>query len=117
LNQASSGHPGLILLRQFSKNNSKMEKQLSVYQRVLAGVSNSYYGAMSMMILFGSCWGSVAAMLIFKNDAPIWELGLCIAITMANNAAAIGQAPVKWLVNIFTASVLVNAALILVNMF
>lgn len=93
-----------------------MEKQVSVYQRVVNSVSESYYASMSMMILFGSCWGSIAAMMIFMNDAPLWELGFCIGLTMANNAAGIGQAPVKWLVNLFSLSVIVNALFIIINL-
>ncbi len=68
-----------------------------------------------MTILIGSIMGGIAAMFILKNDAPIWQLGICMASAMANNVAAIGQAPTKWVVNLFLACLSINIILILLN--
>ena len=87
------------------------------YNQLIKKAEFGYFGIMSMVILIGSCWGAIAAMMIFQNHAPIWEVGVAIAATMAANAAAIGQAPVKWLINLFIASMLINTLLILINVF
>ena len=59
--------------------------------------------------------GGIAAMFILKNDAPIWQLGICMASAMANNVAAIGQAPTKWVVNLFLTCLIINILLISIN--
>ena len=92
-----------------------MEKQVNRMDSFFKKAEFSYYGIMSMVVLIGSCWGSIAAMMIFKNNAPIWELALVIAGTMGANAAAIAQAPIKWLLSVAAGSAVVNTLLILVN--
>ena len=68
-----------------------------------------------MTILIGSCWGAIAAMMIFKNDAPIWEVAVTIALTMGSNTAAIGQATTKWVINMFVLSMVVSTLFIVIN--
>lgn len=89
----------------------------SKYDLFIENLNFSYFGLISMTILAGSIIGGIAAALILGNNAPIWELGLCAAVSMANNTAAIGQAPTKWVFNLFVLSILVNALLILTNLF
>jgi hypothetical protein len=92
-------------------------KELSAYDKFIEGLKFSYFGIISMTILIGSIVGGISAMYILKNDAPVWQLGLCMATAMANNVSGIGQAPVKWVVNLFLLSIVVNAVLILMNIF
>ena len=75
----------------------------------------NYFGMIAMTITIGSILGGLTAMYIFQNNAPTWELGICMAGAMANNVSAIGQAPAKWVANIFVISTLINILLILVN--
>ncbi len=91
------------------------EKHQSAYDNWIKKLNFSYFGIISMTILVGSILGGIAAMYILKNDAPIWQLGICMASAMANNVAAIGQAPTKWVVNLFFTCLTINIMLILLN--
>jgi len=85
------------------------------YRQFIKKVSFSYYGFIAMAILTGSCLGGITTMQVFEHNAPFWEFILSLGITMANLVACIGQAPVKWAVNLFAACLLVNTVLLLVN--
>ncbi len=87
------------------------------YNQLIEKLNFSYFGLISMTILIGSILGGIAAMFILQNDAPIWQLGICMSSAMANNVVGIGQAPVKWVFNIAVINVLVNGILILINAF
>lgn len=89
--------------------------EVSGYAKLIEKMNFSYFGIMSMTILIGSIVGGLAASCILANDAPVWQLGVCAAVSMANNTAGIGQAPTKWVVNLFLLSIVVNALLIAVN--
>jgi hypothetical protein len=76
----------------------------------------SYFGIIAMTISVGSILGGIAAMFVFQNDAPTWQLGVAMMVSMANNVAAIGQAPTKWVVNIFALCVVLNLLIIAINL-
>lgn len=98
------------------KNESKTSVQTkSKYEQFIESLNFSYFGLISMSILVGSIIGGIAAAAILSNDAPIWQLGLCAAVSMANNTAGIGQAPTKWVFNLFIVSIVVNTLLIIAN--
>ena len=93
-------------------------KEISVskegrYQRFLAEAKYNYFAVISMSILIASIWGGLTAMVILENNAPIWILCANIYITMASNIASIGQASVKWVINLFALSILINLAIVL----
>ncbi len=88
----------------------------SAYDRLLKKLEFSYFGIISMTITIGSMLGAIAAMFILQNDAPIWQLCFCMALAMANNVAAIGQAPFKWVANIFILATIVNTIFIIINL-
>jgi hypothetical protein len=88
----------------------------SRYDQWIETIKFSYYGIISMTMIIGSCLGGIATMYVFQNDAPIWQFVLATAISMANNVAAISQAPMKWVVNIFALTVIINAILIIANL-
>jgi hypothetical protein len=98
-------------------HTSSANTQLSWYGKLINKLDFSYFGLIAMTISIGSIIGGIAAMYIFENDAPIWQLGLCMAGAMANNVAAIGQAPTRWVVNIFILNFVISAFLILINAF
>jgi len=87
------------------------------YNRLIEKLNFSYFGLISMTILIGSILGGIAAMFILQNDAPIWQLGICMSAAMANNVVAIGQAPVKWVFNVAIINVTIAGILILINAF
>ena len=96
-------------------HNAGSKAHASSYERFMEKIKFSYFGIISMTILIGSCLGGITAMVVLKNDAALWQLGLCMAVSMANNVAAISQAPIKWVVNSFVIGIVVNTLLILAN--
>ena len=86
-------------------------------QRFWEEAKYNYFAIIGMCILVASIWGGITAMVVLENNAPIWVLCLNIYITMASNIASIGQAPIKWVVNLFTFAMLFNLALVLLYAF
>lgn len=86
------------------------------YAKLIEKAQFSYFGLISMTISIGSILGGIAAMFVFQNDAPTWQLGVAMMVSMANNVAAIGQAPAKWVVNIFALCVVLNLLIIVINL-
>lgn len=73
------------------------------------------FGAMTVMLTFQSCWGSVAAMLAIQDDN--WFLVSVVAVlTMSSNAMFIAQADAKPCILTFYLSVFVNAIIILLSL-
>lgn len=73
------------------------------------------FGAMTIMITFQSCLGSIAAMLCIQND--LWLLVSVVAVlTMSSNAMFIAQADAKPCILTFYLSVIVNAGIILATL-
>jgi hypothetical protein len=103
------------LNRTYASTPAKTKSQTSAYDKWLEKLKFSYFGIISMTISIGSILGGIAAMAVFENDAPIWQLALCMGVSMANNVACIGQAPFKWMMNLFFLCVAVNTLLITVN--
>lgn len=89
-----------------------MEKINSIFEQL----EFYRYGVMAMTLTAGSCWGSAAVLFMAKNDAPMWEIAACAAISMGANSMAIALAPMKILMWTFVASVIVNGLLIVVNL-
>lgn len=87
------------------------------YAAFIKKMEFSYFGLIAMAILIGSCLGGITAMKIFENDAPLWQFILGLGISMANLVASISQAPTKWVVNLFGASLIINTLLLLINLF
>lgn len=100
---------------QTTAHTSSANTQLSWYGKLIKKLEFSYFGLIAMTISIGSIIGGIAAMYIFQNDAPIWQLALCMMGAMANNVAAIGQAPTRWVANIFLLNCAIATFLILIN--
>jgi len=99
----------------FAHSSQSINNQVSWYSKLIQKLEFSYYGLIAMTITVGSIIGGIAAMFIFQNDAPIWQLGVCMATAMANNVSAIGQAPTRWVFNIFLTNFAVCALFIIIN--
>lgn len=106
----------LALKESQSRTRINSNVNVSGYSKLIEKLKFSYFGIISMTILIGSILGGISAMFIFENNAPIWQLGVVMAGAMANNVCAIGQAPTKWVVNIFLISVFLSALFIVVNL-
>jgi len=97
------------------RTHATSSKANGFYSRLIKKAEFSYFGLISMTISVGSILGGIAAMFIFQNDAPTWQLGVAMMVSMANNVAAIGQAPAKWIVNLFVLCLVLNSLLIALN--
>jgi hypothetical protein len=85
------------------------------YDQFLQSNEKNYFSFIAMTILVGSIWGGLTAMLIDKFNAPVWQMAVNVASSMACNVAAIGQAPLRWVVNLFVLSMLLNTILMLIQ--
>ena len=83
------------------------------YQRFFEEAKFNYFAVIGMCILLVSIWGGITAMVVLENNAPIWILCVNIYITIASNIASIGQAPLRWVLNLFGLAMLINTLLIL----
>ncbi len=100
-----------------SRNKTiNVNANLNWYKKLIKKAEFSYFGLIAMTITIGSILGGISAMYIFQNDAPIWQLGIVMSVSMANNVAAIAQAPAKWIVNLFTLCVLLNLLMTVINL-
>ncbi len=98
-----------------SIKNVKLNTESNWYNSFIAKLDFSYFGLISMTILIGSIIGGITASVVLSSNAPVWQLGLCAAVSMANNTAGIGQAPTKWVFNLFIGSFITNVLLIIIN--
>jgi hypothetical protein len=109
-------HPtAQVFVREAKTKTANRTESISAYDKWIEKLNFSYFGIIAMTITIGSMLGGFAAMSIHAVDAPIWQLALCMSVSMANNVACIGQASTKWVVNIFFLTVIVNTLLIIVN--
>ncbi|PWH81312.1 hypothetical protein [Brumimicrobium oceani] len=73
------------------------------------------FGAMTIMITFQSCLGSVAAMLAIQDNN--WFLvGVVAVLTMSANSMFIAQADAKPCIITFYVSIIANAFIILLSL-
>jgi len=95
---------------------NRTAKKVTSYDQFIKNLEFWHFSIISVAIIFSSCLGGIATMQIFENNAPFWEFLLAIGFTMANLVACIAQAPTKWVVNLFAASMLINALLLIINL-
>lgn len=90
------------------ENISWFEKQANWFEA-------SRFGAMTLMMTFLSCYGSIGAMYSIKNQ---FYIGLVVAavVTMASNAAFIAQVSSKICLVFFYLGLVINTFIIIVNL-
>lgn len=98
------------------KRQNRLARLLATLNKKIDALEFYRYGIMPISLTAGSCWGSVACLLISMNNAPLWQLAVCAVFTMASNAVAIALAPMRWVVWSFVVSVLLNTLLVLLNL-
>jgi hypothetical protein len=87
------------------------------YKHLMDELDFSYFAVISFTIAVGSIFGGAGLMFTFGNHAPLWQPITGMTLALANNVAAIGQAPIRWVVALFILTVLVNSVFILINVF
>ncbi|MCT4582109.1 MAG: hypothetical protein N4A35_11875 [Flavobacteriales bacterium] len=90
-----------------------IKKEKNYIEKLVNYFEENRFGAMTLMITFQSCYGSVAAMLALMHNAMI-ILTICTLVTMASNATFIAQSPAQWCVSMFSFSVITNSLLLLI---
>jgi len=58
------------------------------YNKLIEKLQFSYFGLISMTILVGSILGGIAAMYVFKNDAPMWQFIFCLGFSTVESPTA-----------------------------
>jgi hypothetical protein len=85
------------------------------FNNLMNALDEGYFATISFTIALGSIFGGAALMFTFGNDAPLWQPITGMTLALANNVAAIGQAPIRWVAVLFVLTIIVNSVFILVN--
>lgn len=91
---------------------------MKTYQKYLDGYARGYIGFNAIAILFQSCLGSAAAMVILQNGtsaAQMIQLFFPVAFCMVFNGCVLSQRKPKIVFNLLLGSVFINAILIVIN--
>lgn len=93
---------------------------MSLYNKLLVQVKESYYLFIVLGLLASSCIGSIAAtMALVKLPATIEFIQLCIAVATAMwfNASILAQLSHKTILNALLLSVIANSIIIIIHLF
>lgn len=91
---------------------------MSIYNKYFIDFKKHYILYIPLSIIFQSCIGSIAAMYVLMNNNSnfyLFELSLCVMVTMSYNAAIMAQLKYKWVFNFLIVSLIVNMGLIILN--
>ncbi len=91
---------------------------MNIYNQLLVDYRKRFLMYTALSIIFHSCLGSIAAMLIMSNHhgtLGIVELSFCVIVTMLYNTALMANFKKKTAFNLLVLSIVVNTILILVN--
>lgn len=102
----------------YSVNNSEMEGNFLTrwFHKQQVAFDETRYGHMVIFLTLQSCVGSIACMYTLQNTGSDIMLILAAAITMWSNAMFIAQSKAKWSLIVFYASLIINTAIILINL-
>lgn len=90
----------------FKRNfDNKFWKELEFYR----------FSIMMFTITFSTCIGSIAVYYLFEQKPSIYfvPLSVVVLLSMASNAAAIAQTPIKWVIGMFLIASLTSFSLII----
>ncbi|MCK6648442.1 MAG: hypothetical protein L6Q66_02195 [Bacteroidia bacterium] len=85
------------------------------FEKEVSKFENARFFWMTIYLTVQSCLGSVAVKAILENDASVFVLGLCTAVTMASNALFIAQGSAKLCLGLFYSSIILNTIFIILN--
>ncbi len=93
---------------------------MSFYNHLLADYRERFMMYTALSIIFQSCLGSIAAMLIMSNNHHLFgviELSFCVIVTMLYNTSLMANFKKETAFKLLVISLLVNTILILINIF
>lgn len=92
-------------------------KTMAVYNKLLLDFKSLYWEYVPLSIIFQSCIGSMAAMMILAAKGPFYivQLGICILLSMLYNAAILAQLKSKLVFDILLISLGINILLLILN--
>ncbi|RPD98758.1 hypothetical protein EGM88_06090 [Aureibaculum marinum] len=91
---------------------------MSFYADLLADYKKHFLMYIALTIIFQSCLGSIAAMVIVSQDndvLSIVELSVCVMVSMLYNTSLIASFKKEIAFNLLIISLVVNSTLILIN--
>lgn len=91
---------------------------MSTYQKYVDSYARGYIGFNTIAILFQSCFGSAAAMVVLQNGTKPFQmiqLFFVVVLCMVFNASVLSQQKPKTVFNLLLASVAVNAFILILN--
>jgi len=93
---------------------------MSTYQNYVDSYARGYIGFNTIAILFQSCLGSVAAMVVLQNGVSLSQmvqLFFVVILCMGFNASVLSQQKPKIVFNLLLASVFINTVILIINIF
>ena len=91
---------------------------MNLYTKYLFDFKKHYILYIPLSIILQSCVGSIAAMYVLMNHNSsfyMFELSLCVIVTMSYNASIMAQFKHKWVFNLLILTLIVNIGLIVIN--
>jgi hypothetical protein len=106
-----------ILTTRALMSEAKNEKKITIKQFKIdwESLKFNYYSIIVVTLLASTMLGSAAAMVILQNNASTGQLSACVIVSMVSNSASICNLSIKPVTYSFLVSLLVNTALILMN--
>jgi len=92
---------------------------MKYYKESLNEFKQNYMLYIPLSIIFQSCLGSIATMVILMNasgNMQIFELGISVCLTMLYNVSILGRFRIRLVLNILIISMVINAILVLINL-
>ena len=93
---------------------------MKIYNQLLVDYKENFLMYTALSIIFQSCLGSIAAMLIISENHHILgiiELSFCVIVTMLYNTSLMANFKKEVALKLLIISLLVNSILILINIF
>jgi hypothetical protein len=108
----------MIITKDLSQSIMRKEKAENLFKSFRINwkmLQFNYYSLIVVTLLVSTMIGSAAAMFVLQNNAPLWQLMACVIVSMVSNTASISNLSIKPVALTFIVSVLVNGALIFMN--
>jgi len=100
-----------------SRTADKVHSLKWKYGSFMKKLESGHFALVSLAIAVSSCLGGISIMKIFQNDAPLWQLVVCVGLTTGNLVVCTSQNSTRWVATLFALNVLANTVLILINSF
>ncbi len=90
---------------------------MRLYRKLFHSFNSTFMLMIPLSILFQSCLGSMAAFSILKNKGALmlWQLGLCLIVTMVYNASILALLKPKIVFNLLILTTVTNTVLLIAS--